>query len=388
VIAVCLGKDCDKPTMRAVATSPDLYFEADRDNLVDIYAAIADRLLRVALRELVVRDRVASNMAIDLSSVRPIPHEVDGQVLTWRFQVVPTGGITLTYNVVPAQVGRWATSDLAIGVYRDSLDRLGSVAFPVPEVDVFDPGAPSPTPTATREPRPTATRTPTHTPPPTQTPTATPTASATLTPTPLRSGPPIFLPALETYRCLPDRRRSDVVLLIDSSTSMLEREPGNLSKLEAAAAAAEAFLDSLNESRDRAAVADFNATATLRQPLTTDRDALRRALATISAAQGTALGAGLELAEAALHARRAEASTAVVLLTDGRPTVSSEAEAVAAAGRLKDTGALVFTIGVGADVNHELLRGLATHESFYFASIDSSDLVSIYRTVAEIIPCR
>jgi Mg-chelatase subunit ChlD len=390
--AVCLGADCDAPTMQAIASDPDLFFPTDRDNLEAVYARIAHVLLNLALREYVVRDHIPGNMRLDAESVVPSPADVTDGVITWRFAVVPTRGITLTYRLVPQATGHWPTNELALGVFRDSADRVGSVQFPVPYVDVYDPLLPTatPTPTATSRPDPTATptlsKTATSWPSPaspTPSPSATPTRRAVIV------GPPIYLPYAGVDRCEPSRRRTDVVLVLDASTSMKEpTHAGGPTKLVAAVDAAAAFLDALAFPQDRAAVVSFNASAELRQALTTDPGALRLALASIAPQPGTALDAGLDAAASELAAApRVGVRRAVILLTDGQPTASSLQEVLAAGQRLKATDALVFTVGLGLDVNPDLLTTLATTPDDYFPSPGTADLVEIYQTVAELIPC-
>ncbi|MCE7938165.1 MAG: VWA domain-containing protein, partial [Chloroflexi bacterium CFX6] len=59
-----------------------------------------------------------------------------------------------------------------------------------------------------------------------------------------------------------------------------------------------------------------------------------------------------------------------------------------AAERARAAGVTVFTIGLGADVDGDLLAGLAGDPSRYAYAPDAAALGAIYRRVAEGIPCR
>ncbi len=120
------------------------------------------------------------------------------------------------------------------------------------------PPTPIPTDTARPSTSPTDTATPTYTPSATPSITATSSATSTATATlsPTRSPTPTpalaYRPLLLRERCLPEQRRLDVVLVLDASLSMLEPAgqeappAAAASKLDAARAAALAFLDALH----------------------------------------------------------------------------------------------------------------------------------------------
>ena len=85
--------------------------------------------------------------------------------------------------------------------------------------------------------------------------------------------------------------------------------------------------------------------------------------------------------------RRPDARPVIVLATDGRPTSSSVARALVAAERAKRTGAMLFTIGLGPDVDDLLLQLMASTPGHYFAAPDTADLATVYEAIASIIPC-
>jgi Mg-chelatase subunit ChlD len=171
---------------------------------------------------------------------------------------------------------------------------------------------------------------------------------------------------------------------------MLELSATGRSKLAVATDAARVFLDQLHfADGDQAAVVSFNADATLLATLTTDRATLDAALAGISTAQFTRIDRGIAVAAGELAgARHRTANTPVmIVLTDGRanpvPVSVAEAEARAA----KDTGVVLFTIGLGNDLDTEALRGMASRPEYFYVAPDAEALVGIYRSIAVAIPC-
>ncbi|MFN8424536.1 MAG: vWA domain-containing protein, partial [Anaerolineae bacterium] len=242
----------------------------------------------------------------------------------------------------------------------------------------------SPTPSSTRTPSPTRTQTPT----PTDTATETPTAP----PSPTHEPAPIYLPiTLTEPRCLPIHPKLDILLVLDASTSMRELTRAGRPKIDAAVAAARDFLTRLNlaPNGDRAGLVSFNAAATLDSPLTADRAALDAALGRVALAQFTRIDLGLDAAAAELAGprRRADATAAVILLTDGRSNPVPVSEAERAAGVVKAAGARLFTIGLGQDVDAEALRAMASQAADYFEAPDGEDLGAIYGSISAALPC-
>jgi Mg-chelatase subunit ChlD len=236
---------------------------------------------------------------------------------------------------------------------------------------------------------------------PSPAPTVTPTATPTPTPTPTPLPRPVYLPLLlREPACQPTLRYTDVVLVIDASLSMLEPAAGGRTKLDLAIAAVRDFVGGLALSGgpgtgpgdpaagDRAAIVAFNSGATRLAGLTANRVALERALAQVAAAPQTCIVCGLEAAAAILaNARQGGVTPVIVLLTDGRsnPRPVADAEAVAAAA--KAAGVVLFTIGLGADVEADALRRMASRPEFAYRAPSAEDLAAIYRAVAGAIPC-
>lgn len=217
-----------------------------------------------------------------------------------------------------------------------------------------------------------------------------PPPSATPEPSPTPSPSPLHLPLVLGERCTPGTQRVDALLVIDASTSMLEPSAAGRSKLAAAAAAAGGFLDQLRlDDGDQAGVVWFNETARLAQGLTDDRPSLDAALAGLAAARYTRLDLGIAAARAELAGpRRRPGNLAVmVVLTDGRANPVPVDMAETEAGAAKAAGVLLFTIGLGADLEEDALRRMASRPEYFYKAPDAEDLAAIYRHIAVTLPC-
>ena len=149
------------------------------------------------------------------------------------------------------------------------------------------------------------------------------------------------------------------------------------------------LVDLLHLPRDHGALVTFDRAAVRRVELTGDGAALKAALVNLPTAQGTRIDLGLAAAGAALAAGgRPEARQVVVLLTDGIQSVGTPADVLAAADALKARGILIYTIGLGADVQPDLLRAVASSPDRYFASPSTADLAEIYRQISERLACE
>jgi len=247
----------------------------------------------------------------------------------------------------------------------------------------------SPTPPETPTPTPTDTLTPTATPVPTGTPSPTPTPSATATATPTPAVWRIYLPIALAERCVAVRRHADVVLVIDTSTSMLDPDPGGGRKIDAARAAARRFLDLLAFPDDQAALVWFNTEAGVAQPLTADRGALDAALAGLAHHEYTRIDLGLAAARAELKSprRRPGNRPVMILLTDGRSNPVPASEAIDRAAEAKADGQTVVAVGFGADVDEAVMRRIASRVEDYHFAPDGEALGRIYGRIAGEIGC-
>jgi WD40 repeat protein/uncharacterized protein YegL len=258
---------------------------------------------------------------------------------------------------------------------------------------------PSPTPTT----RPTETLTPTIV-PASETPTATawssstPESTVTASPhptlpptsTPTRVPSPLFLPLLLHERCTPGIQRTDIVLVIDASSSMTELTHAGRSKLAAAVEAAGTFLDQMHfDAGDQAAVVTFNSDATLLAPLTTARALLNAALGAITTAQFTRIDRGIAVAreELASTRHRPGNTPVMIVLTDGRANPVPVSVAESEARQAKDAGIVIFTVGLGNDLDTEGLRSIASRPGWFYSAPSAEELAGIYRGIAVAIPC-
>ncbi len=348
------------------------------------------------LRSASLFQRIPISMSYLAGSAQPPPAEVltgtDSTILRWDWD--PYRAMeprSVQYSARPNALGQhhiegWAELEDLQGLRRQI--PMSSLAISVTEPCAPPTPTPSPTSTITPTPPPSATPLPA-TATPTPSATSTPTATPTTTPTPEPRA--LFLPLALNERCLPERRRVDVVLVLDASTSMDDVIPGSSrSKIDAARAAAKAFLDELDlASGDRAAIVSFNAEARMAQTLTADRAALVSAIDGIELAQQTCLVCAVSMADDELSSERhtPTSQAAMIVLTDGRSNPQPVAEAVDRARLARDRGVIVFTIGLGEDIEAEALVEMASRPEFAFRAADESTLEEIYRNVARNIPC-
>ena len=141
-------------------------------------------------------------------------------------------------------------------------------------------------------------------------------------------------------------------LVIDTSGSMADEN-----KLDHAREAAGAFIDSTG-ARDRVTIVAFSSQVSVIQDYATDRTALKAALGTLKA-KGDTLLYDAVAQTARREAAQAERRKALIVLTDGEDTKSSASldSSIAAA---VTAGSPIFAIGLGSDVNKEVLDRLAS----------------------------
>ncbi len=149
------------------------------------------------------------------------------------------------------------------------------------------------------------------------------------------------------------------VLAIDRSGSM-----NKFGKLDAAKAAATAFVD-LMRPDDVTGVIAFNTEVTTVQPLTSDKDALKKAIAGITAVNDTAMYDALAASEDML--KGVQGRRAVIILSDGLDNRSKHS-ANDILGGLQQAELSVYTIGLGdpsigigsmAGINEAALKAIA-----------------------------
>jgi Mg-chelatase subunit ChlD len=304
----------------------------------------------------------------------------------WNWtQLRDTSPQTVTYRVQPNAIGAYGIEAWMTLVDETNLTRTSVMPAMPLTVTGECPSIVTPTPTNTSTPEPT------------------PTSTSTPTPRP----EPIYLPIVIGEKCTIQWVYSDVALVIDMSTSMdRPTREGGMFKDEAALAAAKLFVDMMDFSpnetgqNDRVAIVGFNRSAWIEQALTNDEAALLAAVDRLPARQEqfTRLDLAFEWGAMAIEpALRAEHSTPViVMLTDGLPNQVPYAEdgtmettVLRAAQAAKDSGAVVYTVGLGApeDINAALLSQSATSPERYFYAPDAEDLSSVYSQIAYSFGC-
>jgi Ca-activated chloride channel homolog len=138
------------------------------------------------------------------------------------------------------------------------------------------------------------------------------------------------------------RKGAQVMLVGDTSGSMQARDVAP-DRFTAARPAADAFLARLPDGARVGAVA-FNDRATTLTPPTTDRAAVRRALAGQKPQGGTATGDGIDAALGSLRTSGPRGG-AIVLLSDGK--ASQGTDPMQAARRAASAGVPIYTVALG-----------------------------------------
>ena len=358
IYAIGLGTAASEVTLVEVTGNADRYFYAPTpDELFPIYEEILREVLSSLAGNLIIDDEMGDDIEYVTGSASPSGLEQPDR-LRWGRSLLPSSGVTMTYDILPLKPGLLPTNRRAVADYNDGDGVRRQYVFPEPVIEVI-----TPTPT------------------PTNTPTATPTP--TITPSPTRVPLPAFLPIVYKDHCLPGTAHADIVLLIDTSSSM------EGTKLVDAKAAAATFVGLLNLRYDQAAVVGFDNGPRLASPLSNDRDRLLRAIASLDTRQGTmidrALWAALEVLDRSPQ-RKVDNVPVVVMLSDGAHNGSAGAVLVAAEA-VRGAGAPLFVIGLGGDADVSLLESVADPGRYFFAP-DSGALEGIYRSIAVRIPCR
>jgi hypothetical protein len=353
-------------------------------NLEDVLAhdALISRLSepyqRRAVRDVEVWDTVGPDMRLVVGSSVPLAQE-SADTTVWRSAGVPATGLSMTIRVKPLRTGRLPTNLEAVAFYTDSEGALRKFVFPVPMIAVIAPtSSPQPTPTPTLTPTGTATV------PPTVTLTATP------PPIPTSAPVPAYLPLVLWEKCVPGMQRIDVALLIDTSSSMADLTSGGRPKIDAARAAATTFVDQLNlGAGDQASIVWFSDQAAVEQQLTSSRMLLASALGGLSLHRSTRIDLGIGAAREELTGvRHRDVNTPVmIVLTDGRANPVPAEVAVEQARLAKESGIVVFSIGIGNDLDDDALRAIASRPEYFYRAPDAELLAEIYHAIAVTIPC-
>ena len=119
------------------------------------------------------------------------------------------------------------------------------------------------------------------------------------------------------------------------------------------------------------------------------RQVLDAALAAATTAQYTRIDLGIAAARAELASSRHKPSNTpvMIVLTDGRANPVPVSVAEGQARQAKDAGVVIFTIGLGGDLDTDALRAIASRPEWYYTAPSADELAGIYRGIAVAIPC-
>ena len=186
----------------------------------------------------------------------------------------------------------------------------------------------------------------------------------------------------------------DVVLTIDRSGSMGWDTPPRISY---AKLAAKTFVDQLSESRDMAGVTSFGWDGRIDHPLSNDFASVKSDIDDLNANGATNMGEGLEKANDELVAHhREDAVMAIILLSDGvvnvdrlgnyydegddrTPAMNYVREEADVAEAL---GVIIYTVGLGNEIDEDLLQEIVRNGGSYYRAPSAEDLVEIYERIA------
>ncbi len=200
----------------------------------------------------------------------------------------------------------------------------------------------------------------------------------------------IFLPIIAGNICTQSSNPLDVVLAIDISSSMNRTtEPGGSTRLDAAKAAADTFINLLNFPADQAGLVSFGNGATLEHQLSVDAASLHDKLQSLTAGGSTRMDLALIQSKEELTGPRHHGASipAIILLTDGRPNGTTNAAVLAEAAAAKAAGITIYTIGLGDEVDVGLMKAVASDPTNYYHAPSTADLNSIYQAIASQIHC-
>jgi len=194
----------------------------------------------------------------------------------------------------------------------------------------------------------------------------------------------------------------DVMLVMDVSGSMGEKDDSGKIKLDLAKNASKTFVDQLNMTRDRVGLVSFSTEATLRCSLTNNATKIKSQIDALSADGYTNIGGGISKAnEEFVNHGRSDAVWVMILLSDGKanrpcPHNPQHRENCSYAREyavnqsecsktLKSKGVRIYTIGLGStsDIDVELLQQIAFDESKYYYAPSAGQLESIYIAISK-----
>jgi hypothetical protein len=139
-----LGADADAPVLRAMAGRDDRFYAAPAPaELFPIYGEILRVVVSSLAGNLVVDDMLTADVELVPRSAVPAALEARDR-LRWGRSILPSTGITLTYDVVARTAGVVDVSASTVAEYTDADGVRRTFTFDVPQLEVLEP-TPSPT---------------------------------------------------------------------------------------------------------------------------------------------------------------------------------------------------------------------------------------------------
>ncbi len=375
-------------------SSSGSYFELRQSSRAAAALEELDREGRaVQPEQLILTELLPQGLRYVEGSGRPEPR-VNAERLRFEWDGLTDGSIvTASYRLAAVQAG--SVTLHPEGSVAELIDSLGRQSVPLPleerEIELL----PCTTPTPSREPSPTAspspasTATPSREPSPRPSPTGPSTREPSPTAQPSAEPASIFLPLAAKRLCKPGRLPADLVLAIDTSSSMSE-PMGAATRLDAARQAALRFVElaRLDGGGDRLALLAFHRQAEI-TAMDDDRARIRARLAGLTTAEGTRIDRALALATSTLLAepRDAARKAVIILLTDGQPEGGSEADSLRAARLAREAGITVYAVAFAGQADSGFLRQLASSPETYLEAPDGAALEAVYERIAEQLPC-
>jgi Mg-chelatase subunit ChlD len=169
----------------------------------------------------------------------------------------------------------------------------------------------------------------------------------------------------------------DIAFVIDSSGSMTSNDSSGIRKT-----VTNNFISKLT-ANDRAAVVDFDSSASVYSRFTNDKTALNAAVARINSSGGTNLSVGISTALNLFNASdyvEKNNQKCIIMLTDGQGSYSTSYTTTA-----KSMGVTIYTVGLGSSVSTSVLTNMAegTGGSYFHAS-QADKLYGIFDRILEL----
>ncbi len=174
----------------------------------------------------------------------------------------------------------------------------------------------------------------------------------------------------------------DITLIIDRSGSM---GGGYLTDV---VTATKGFVDLLNPLFHEIAIVSFSDTATLDADMTNDYTFVKSQIDAIVPGGGTYMTTALTTAHLQPTWRGGSTPEVIVFLSDGIPSWDDPPSDVRqAATDIKNDGITLFTIGLGPNADHELLKEIATSPNLYYHPETAEDVLATYQIIAANLCC-